>query len=170
MLVFDKKYQPYLKALILILIILFIVGCENNQQTISKPAVVFESGDECHVCGMIITRMPGPKGQAADTRSPQMKKFCSTFDLISWYLQPENQPNVTDIYVHDMAQTDWESPDDTKFIPAKDAVYVLGSTKPAFMGKTLATFKMKADADLFIKEWSGKVFSFDELTIELILE
>ena len=166
----SQHFSVYLKLIISLCLVLFVLGCSDSQQRVSKPPVVFESGDECHVCGMIIVRMPGPKGQAADTRSPQMKKFCSTFDMISWYLQPENKPNVTDIYVHDMAQTDWDSPDDAKLIPAESAVYVLNSTKPAFMGKTIATFKTKADAELFIKEWSGNIVSFRELTIELILE
>jgi len=170
MLFSSNKVPLYLKLLVLLVLVFFVVGCNETYQKVSKPPVTFSSGDECHVCGMIITRMPGPKGQAADKRSENMRKFCSTFDLISWYLQPENQPNVTDIYVHDMAQNDWDTPDDTKLIPAQDAVYVLGSEKPAFMGKTLATFRSNSDANLFIKEWGGKILKFEELSIERIME
>jgi len=165
-----QKFSNCFKLSILLCFALVIGACSEAQDDLSKSPVTFTSGDECHVCGMIITRMPGPKGQAADKRSPEMKKFCSSFDLISWYLQPENKPNVTDIYVHDMANTDWDTPDDAQLIPAQKAVYVLGSEKPAFMGKTIATFARLEDAEIFIKEWGGKIILFEELTIELVLE
>ncbi|MCP3674001.1 MAG: nitrous oxide reductase accessory protein NosL, partial [Gammaproteobacteria bacterium] len=71
---------------------LVLLGCnsEDPKNIIIDPQA-FESGDECHVCGMVISRFPGPKGQAFETRTEQMRKFCSTMEMMIWYLQPENQ-------------------------------------------------------------------------------
>jgi len=41
-----------------------------------------------------------------------VKKFCSTRDLFSFILDPEFQYQIKEIYVHDMSQVPWDSPDD----------------------------------------------------------
>ncbi|MCP3675244.1 MAG: hypothetical protein GY829_12335, partial [Gammaproteobacteria bacterium] len=125
---------------------------------------------ECHVCGMVISRFPGPKGQAFETRTEQMRKFCSTMEMMIWYLQPENQSNVSKIYVHDMALSPWDKPDDDYLIDAKDAVYVLGSDMPASMGASLGTFSSEAAAQNFIKQHGGEIILFKELSLNLLMD
>lgn len=159
-----------IKTFFYLIFILSLTNCTDGQQKqTSHFAVAFKSGDECHVCGMVIVRLPGPKGQAFDKRAKKTRKFCSTLDLLSWYLQPENKPNVAEIYVHDMAQTDWETPDDTMLISARDAFFVVGSKKKAAMGKTIASFSILEDANKFMQEWGGEVRKFEQLSIKLIL-
>ncbi len=159
------------KLLYSLFFVLNLANCsDSSQQQTSHSAVIFESGDECHVCGMIITRLPGPKGQAFDKRLNKIQKFCSTLDLLSWYLQPENKPNIAEIYVHDMAQTNWETPNDTKLISAKKAFFVIGSNKKAAMGKTIASFSTLQDAEQFKNQWSGEILKFDQLSIDIILK
>jgi len=145
------------------------VACSPSEQDqVKQPAVAFEASDECHVCGMVIGRFPGPKGQAFETRSGQMKKFCSTMEMIYWYLQPENRPNVTDLYVHDMAKTPWGDPQDTHLISAKQAYYVIGSDLQGSMGPTLASFSTQKAANDFIKDHGGKPIDFKSLTLTLL--
>ena len=154
---------------IALFIVCFITACSEPAQTqIPHGPLAFESNDECHVCGMLITRFPGPKGQAYDNRDKQSKKFCSTVALMSWYLQPENQANVAEIYVHDMAETHWDSPIDTRLIPARNAYFVVGSSKKGSMGKTLASFATRQQAQDFSKKWQGNVITFDDINLELI--
>ncbi len=161
----------YLKLSFTLLLSFIAISCGDQQPNQSPhTAIAFETGDECHVCGMIITRLPGPKGQAFDKRSNKVKKFCSSLDLISWYLQPENKPNIAEIYVHNMANTDWDTPDDTQLIPAKEAFFVVGSNKKGSMGSTIASFEKRQDAELFVKEWQGKILSFEQLTLAIIFE
>ncbi|WP_196140993.1 nitrous oxide reductase accessory protein NosL [Aliikangiella sp. G2MR2-5] len=144
-------------------------ACGQSDKTPAKlDPVAFEKSDECHVCGMVISRFEGPKGQAFDKRSKQAKKFCSTKELIFWYLQPENQHNVIEMYVHDMAKTPWNSPDDEHLISARDAFYVLGSDLKGSMGGTLATFISVNDAAKFSKEHGGEVVTFNGLTLEVL--
>ena len=153
----------------LILLTISISGCSDSPDNkVQLTPINFSSGDECHVCGMIITRMPGPKGQAYDKRATKVKKFCSTFDLLTWYFQPENKPNIKEMFVHNMKDSDWEKPNDQQLISAKKAFFVLGSSKKAPMGKTIASFSSRQDAQEFTHLWKGNILSFHDLSLELI--
>ena len=145
-----------------------LVACSGSEDTaqVKPDPVHFESGDECHVCGMAITRFPGPKGQAITERDQHVHKFCSTRDMFSWLLQPENQNRDHTLYVHDMAQASWDAPDDTALIDAREAWYVVGSGRKGAMGPTLASFAAKADAEAFVAEHGGEVLPFDGVTME----
>jgi len=154
----------------MMLLSLMLLGCnsEDIKQVVVDPQT-FESGVECHVCGMVITRFPGPKAQAFETRTEQMRKFCSTMEMMIWYLQPENQSNVSSIYVHDMAFSPWNKPDDGYLIDATKAIYVLGSDMPASMGASLVSFSSESSAKFFIKQHGGKIVLFSDLSLERLI-
>ena len=159
--------NPITKWLIVAFTAITLVGCSGGEQeTLAKPEPVhFESGDECHVCGMVITNFPGPKGQAFTEREQNVRKFCSTKDMFAWFLQPENEKRDHTLYVHNMAQTDWEHPDDTHLIDARKAVYVVGSDRNGAMGPTLASFETETEATDFAAEHGGQVVAFADITL-----
>ena len=150
--------------------LLFLTACSNEESTstIKNAPIAIESGDECHLCGMVISEFPGPKGEIFEGRKSHVRKFCSTRDLMSWYLQPENKPNSKEIYVHDMNRSDWNSPDNEHMINAKDAWFVAGSKMKGAMGPTLGSFAEKDQADKFATKHGGKVLGFDQITIEIL--
>lgn len=145
-----------------------LTACSGNEeQATAKPDPVhFESGDECHVCGMVIANFPGPKGQAFTEKEQQVRKFCSTRDMFAWMLQPENVNRDHTLYVHDMAQTDWQSPDDTALIDAREAFFVVGSDRNGAMGPTLASFASEDAAQGFVMEHGGEVLAYSDITLE----
>jgi len=145
-----------------------LTACSGNEeQTTAKPDPVhFESGDECHVCGMVIGNFPGPKGEAISEKDQHVRKFCSTKDMFAWMLQPENVNRDHTLYVHDMAQTEWESPDDAALIDARDAFFVVGSDRTGAMGPTLASFSTDDAAHGFMMEHGGEVLKYSEITME----
>lgn len=145
-----------------------LTACSGSEeQATAKAAPVnFATGDECHVCGMVITNFPGPKGQAITEKDQHVRKFCSTRDMFAWALQPENVNRNHTLYVHDMAETEWASPDDTALIDARDAFYVVGSSRKGAMGPTLASFASQADADYFANSHGGEVLAFSEVTMK----
>lgn len=145
-----------------------LAACSGSEETArAKPEPVhFESGDECHVCGMVVTRFPGPKGESISGKEERVRKFCSTRDMFSWALQPENVKRDHTLYVHDMAETEWEHPDDTALIDAREAWFVVGSERTGAMGPTLASFADQADAEVFIEEHGGEVVAFSDVTME----
>ncbi|MBI1422318.1 MAG: nitrous oxide reductase accessory protein NosL [Gammaproteobacteria bacterium] len=144
-------------------------GCDKAESpTVKQPPVAIVSGDECHVCGMTISRFPGPKGEAYVRGATKPFKFCSTRDLFSWFLQPENKVSATSIYVQDMGATDWAHPGDSTFIDARSAWYVANQSLQGAMGPTLASFASKADAEKFIKKNGGQLLRFQDVTLELV--
>ncbi|PSF12545.1 nitrous oxide reductase accessory protein NosL [Marinobacter shengliensis] len=159
---------PLTKWLIAALTAITLAGCSNGeQQTAAKPDPVhFDSGDECHVCGMVITSFPGPKGQAFTERQQHTRKFCSTKDMFAWFLQPENENRDHTLYVHNMAETHWDHPDDTHLIDAREAWYVVGSERTGAMGPTLASFETESEATDFAAEYGGQVIGFADITLE----
>ena len=162
-----------LRKLCLSIVLVFVVACseQSAQQAIIHQAVAIENSDECHLCGMLISNFSGPKAELfrqgvtlADGNS--VKKFCSTRDMFSFYLDPENKRNVTTILVHDMSKAPWQAPNDSYFIDARIAWYVIGSSRTGAMGKTLASFSARTDADAFASEFGGKVIDFNAVSYQ----
>ncbi|MFE8071801.1 nitrous oxide reductase accessory protein NosL [Marinobacteraceae bacterium S3BR75-40.1] len=147
-----------------------LAGCDSadNRQQVKADPVAFEKGDECHVCGMIIERFPGPKGETISADGKTTHKFCSTRDLMSWLLQPENRDRPMTVYVHDMAKVPWEKTGNQHLIDARKAWYVAGSSRKGAMGPTLASFASKADAEAFAQEYGGEVLAFDAISLDTL--
>lgn len=161
----EKRYLPLLLAWLLLL----VAGCNNNTtEARNLEPIAIEAGDECHVCGMIITRFPGPKGEAFIKHQDEPKKFCSTRDLFVWLLQPETEAVVETIYVHDMEKPAWDSPGVEHLVPAESAWYVIGSSRQGAMGATLVSFAKLSAAEAFAGEYGGKVLAFSEITLETL--
>lgn len=159
-----------LKLSVLLFSVSLLGACsdQSDKEAMVHKAVAIEQGEECHLCGMIIKNFPGPKGEQYSTASESINKFCSTRDLFSYVLQPENKRQVREIYVHDMSKTNWDKPSDEKFIDARTAWFVIDSSKKGAMGKTLGSFSLKEDAEVFIQEFGGKLYTFDEITIDIL--
>lgn len=168
--IINRKLKQLITLVLISFAVTSLMACtDNKQQVMLKKAVAIESADECHLCGMMIKEFPGPKGELYKKESEKVQKFCSTRDLFSYYLDPENKRNVAQLFVHDMSKTPWDSPNDNYFIDAKKAWYVAGSEKTGAMGKTLASFAKKDDAIAFAEKFGGKVLSFEQITIETLL-
>lgn len=160
------KLFAYISAFTLAVMSLTACSDKEEQQQMLHKAVAMESADECHLCGMLITRFDGPKGEVFRKETgDKVFKFCSTRDMFSYYLDPENKRNVAQMLVHDMSKMPWgsDSIDDKHFIDAKTAWYVVGSEKTGAMGETLASFSQQGDAQAFAKEFGGKVLSFADI-------
>ena len=149
-------------------VIITLGACTDRpEETVVKAAPIhFDTSDECHVCGMIITNFPGPKGQVMTEKDQSILKFCSTRDMFSWLLQPENISRKHLAYVHNMAQTEWANPDDTQLINAREAFYVIGSKRSGAMGPTLASFATASEAEAFAREHGGNVLAFADITLD----
>jgi len=166
----NQPIQKFITLLLVSFLLNSLIACgDNKQQAMLKKAVAIESADECHLCGMMIKEFPGPKGELYKKETDKVQKFCSTRDMFSYYLDPENKRNVAQLFVHDMSKTPWDAPNDNYFIDAKKAWYVAGSKKMGAMGKTLASFAKKEDAIAFSKQFGGKILSFDEITLDVLL-
>ena len=152
---------------LLFLAALALGGCGDGPAENPGPVAITKH-DECHVCGMIIERFPGPKGEAYTEGRDRPLKFCSTRDLFAYLLQPEAQTITRTVYVHDMAGADWTHPPDAALVDAREAWYVAGHPLRGAMGATLASFARHEDAAAFARRYGGRVLPFDEITLEVI--
>ena len=156
-------------AVFALLLGLGLAGCgEQEEVRQSLEPVAFHASDECHVCGMIISDFPGPKGQAVEKGG--VKKFCSTAEMLGWWLQPENRLLEARLYVHDMGRSVWEHPDDGHLIDATSAYYVVGTTLKGAMGASLASFAQEQDAQALASMHGGRVLRFEEIDQALLQE
>lgn len=146
-----------------------LMGCDKSEEpTKTLTPVAIETGDECHVCGMLITNFPGPKGEAYVRGSGIPLKFCSTRDLFSYMLQPESKVIVAKVYVHDMGATDWNHPANTAFVDARSAWYVADQPLKGAMGPTLASFRTQQDAQAFHVKHGGRLLRIEDITLEIL--
>lgn len=151
-----------------LLLIGLLSACSEEKANVVASAAKIESSDQCHLCGMMIANYPGPKGELASKGEENVFKFCSTRDLFAYYLQPENTHRAVAMYVHDMAELPWGSPDDDHFIDAKTAFYVWGSSQKGAMGATLGSFAEHKHATAFAEQYGGEIYTFEDITLELI--
>jgi copper chaperone NosL len=162
--------KPLFKTLLTLVIGLALLACsepESEQQSLAP--VAFHDTDECHVCGMIITDFPGPKGQAMEKAS--VKKFCSAAEMLGWWLQPENRISTAKLYVHDMGRSEWAKPDDGNLIDATSAFYVLGlgdSGLKGAMGAVLASLADEQAARKLAAIHGARVLRFDEIDQDVL--
>lgn len=139
-----------------------LVACSESEQVLqSLEPIAFHDDDECHVCGMVISDFPGPKGQAVE--QDRVRKFCSAAEMLGWWLQPENQRLSAKLYVHDMSRSDWHHPDGDHLIDATTAYYVAGTQLKGAMGVVLATFPDERSAQQLADERGGEVLRFEEI-------
>ncbi len=119
---------------------------------ISK-AHILQKGESklyCSKCGMTLPMFY--KTNHAAKVNGKLKQYCSIYCLV----EDMQDNNITDIQVIDNSSL--------KFIPAKDAWYSVGSSKPATMAAKISkyAFKTKEAADNFTDNFGGKVLSFKE--------
>jgi len=167
----DRIFWFRTPAILLLLLsaTLILTGCGKSGEATKPPRpVAIEAGDECYVCGMIIVNYPGPKGEAYVRGRETPLKFCSTRDLFSYLLQPESKVIVTQVYVHDMAATDWNHPANSAFVDARSAWYVADQPLKGAMGPTLASFKTQKGAEAFHVKHGGRLLRFEDITLEIL--
>ncbi len=147
-----------------------ITGCSENtsQLQAAQKAMAIESHEECHLCGMIISGFPGPKGQLYKRGNKNSLKFCSTRDMFAYLLDPEHQHAIQTSYVHDMVVMPWQHSEQETYIDARQAWYVIGHNKKGAMGPTLASFSDQKVAATFAEQFGGQVYRFSEINQQLL--
>jgi copper chaperone NosL len=120
--------------------------------------------DVCTVCGMHPASYPKHNSQIL-TMDGNTLHFCSTQCMINFNADPSK-------YVQEPTKTKmaWVTLfSDGMYESALGAYYVVGSQLNGPMGKEAFPFKLKKDADEFVKANGGKIISFQQLTPQLIM-
>ncbi len=146
-----------MKKLLISLLILSVglsaMQMKNYRAVPIKKATLLKSGNEkmyCSVCGMTLP-MFYRTNHAAD-HDHKHDQYCSVTCL------------VEDMVINGKEMSNFKVVDNTtlKFIPSKDAYFVVGSKKPGTMSMVSKyAFGTKAAAQKFQKENGGKIMRFD---------
>ena len=106
--------------------------------------------------------MPVPKGQILPKGWKEPLWFSSVRDALTYVEQDlVSDREIAAFWVNDMAQGSWEQPAAGAWVDARNAVYVLGSSKSSGMGGGEAVpFKEKAAAEAFISQFGGRLADY----------
>jgi len=145
-------------------ITLVLAACTHS--TTSLPAIDPSDEAACALDGMLLRDFPGPKAQIRFVDG-KTDYFCDVMELLGEMLAPEQHRATSSFYVQDMGKADWQKPKG-HWIPARDALYVIGSKAQGSMGATIASFGQQADAEAFVEKQGGKVLRFDQITLSML--
>lgn len=151
-------------AVFSIFALITMLNAENMQETKPKmayqavpaqKATIVQKGDEknyCPICGMTLPMFY--KTNHAAVHEGHDKQYCSIHCMVE-----DKELNSSDL--SDMKVVDNKT---LKFIPVKEAYYVVGSSKPGTMSMVSKyAFKTLDDAKAFQKENGGEIKNFDEV-------
>ncbi len=146
-----------------------LTGCGEDSQKQTFTPVAFDAHDRCNLCGMVIAHYEGPKAELFIKGAEDAAvKFCSGRDAFTFALQPENARRLLAFFVHDMGATSWAKPEDKALIDATKATYVYGHDQAGVMGNEPAAFASKGSALAFVEKHGGKIYSYADVTLELL--
>lgn len=135
---------------------LLLTACDRGSEQIAAPR---EPGPDAmgYYCRMAIKEHTGPKGQILPKGWKEPLWFSSVRDALTYVEQDVvSDREIAAFWVNDMAQGTWEKPAIGAWVDARQAIYVIGSSKASGMGGGEAVpFKDRDTADAFIRDFGG---------------
>ncbi|RLA38245.1 MAG: copper resistance protein CopZ [Gammaproteobacteria bacterium] len=156
---------------ILLITSVLLAACGEAERLAAVPKAAPITRDAVgRYCQMIVADHQGPKAQIFVTGRSEPFWFSSVRDGIAFTLLPEEPKNITAFYVNDMSDTAWENPDDSTWMDAQQAWYVLGSKRTGGMGAPEAVpFVSAPAAEAFAASFGGQVVRLDAIPHDYIL-
>lgn len=147
-----------------------LLGCGDQQiSEIPKPREV-DADATGYYCHMTVADHLGPKGQIFLEGQEAPIWFTSARDTLAFTMLPEEPKNIAAIYVNDAGATDWDHPAPGTWIDAREAWYVIGSSKVGGMGAPeAAPFGDQAGAEAFAASHGGQVVKFADVPRDYVL-
>lgn len=158
--------------LLIVLTLLTVTACREGvtQDTSALPLTAEAVG---HFCQMNLLEHDGPKAQAHLAGLPGMPLFFSQVrDVVAYARMPEQSHEILTIWVNDMGApgATWSAPGPTNWIPAEDALYVVGGRIVGGMGALeIVPFSDGAEAIAFAKINGGQVLRLSEIPDDAVL-
>lgn len=158
---------------VLVLLLPLGLGACGDDDDKAKPPPPKEPTSEsmARYCNMVVIEHPGPKGQILLKSTDQPIWFATVRDAVVFTLLPEEPKDIAAIYVNDMGKANWASPEPGTWIEARDAWFVIESTKKSGMNTAEAVpFADKAKAEKFVQENGGRVVAWKDIPRDYVLE
>jgi len=154
------------------ILFLLLIACSEEEYSQKRKPSILTNKEIGYYCNMTVINHKGPKGQIHLKNNTKTIWFSSVRDTIAFTLLPEEPKDIEVIYVSDMSTLNsWEDTNNITWINAKNAFYVIGSSKLGGMGVSeVIPFKTKTNADLFVKQHGGNIINFDNIPKNYVLE
>lgn len=156
---------------LLLLAVLFVNACGEEDSTIARPAPQELQGDEIgYFCNMLVKSHAGPKAQVFLAGEEMPLWFSSVRDGIAFMRLPEETRKVAALYVTDVGRADWNAPEPGTWIEVGEAWYVVGSRRRGGMGAPeLVPFSKREDAVAFSSTHGGQVMALADVPDDAVL-
>lgn len=150
---------------------LALSGCYGETDTVLPAPQKLTRDAVGHYCGMIVADHKGPKAQLFVANNDTPIWFASVRDAFAFMMLPGEAKNVSAIYVNDMSRAaNWNSPEQGTWINAREAFFVLDSTRKGGMGlKEAVPFGTKEAAATFADQHGGHVAGFSNVPADYVL-
>jgi nitrous oxide reductase accessory protein NosL len=136
----------------------------NGSMKLTNKHLLVPSEAKCPVCGMFVGKYP--KWAAFMVVDGKKYYFDGVKDMMKYYIFDGNFP-YNRSSISKMSVSDYYTLEE---VPAKEAIYVLGSNVFGPMGNELIPFKSKKSAQTFMQEHNGKaILMFDEITDKMVM-
>ena len=152
--------------ILLLVIFVQLVVFVSASFSADKPSDAVTDQTRCTVCGMFVSKYPNWLAQIQYEDAGQTNFFDGVKDMMAFYFNPEQyggapRDKISEIFVKDYYSLKW--------LPGKDAFYVVGSDVYGPMGHELIPFATREAAESFSKDHHGEeILIFNEITPKLI--
>ena len=164
--------QNMIKYLLVASSILLVSACGPEEVAELPKPVDLTLDATGHFCNMTILDHPGPKAHAFVKGGEAPFWFTSARDAIAFSMLPESAKSVSVIYVTDMATVaDWSDTSKGQWINAREAWYVIESSKRGGMGAAEAVpFGNQYAAQKFVENFGGEVVIYADVPRSYVLD
>ena len=138
---------------------LLAIGCgaaEGPGSDVAHAPVALADQEDA-VCGMLVREQSAPRGQVAH-RDGSTFFFCSIGDLPVYLGAPSPHGRPEAVFVEGMRPDQDPARPHTgahPWMPAADAVYVVGVDRPGVMGEPVLAYATRADAKAVVADHPG---------------
>jgi thiamine biosynthesis lipoprotein len=154
-------------ALVLTFACVLAVGCDGPERSAGPyPLEAGEIADhEGAVCGMLVRGQSAPRAQVIH-RDGEHSFLCSIGDLLAYLEVPSPHGAAERVFVEVMDPTEDPLESHTAphpWIPAEDAVYLVGILRRGIMGPPVLVYRSRAEAEQVAAASSARLLDFDGL-------
>jgi copper chaperone NosL len=128
---------------------------DSDAERAHGPVALRDQEDE--VCGMLVREQSAPRGQVTHSDGSRFF-FCSIGDMLVHLGAPSPHGRTRATFVEVMEPQQDPSQPHTgvhPWLPAEDAVYVVGIERPGIMGEPVLTYASRSDAERVIARTAG---------------
>lgn len=162
----------FLRNAALFLPVLLLAACSDAGTGGSLPGPVAMTEEAVgHYCSMTVLEHEGPKAQIHLAGIEQPIWFTQVRDAVAFLRSPEERYDTVAVYVHDMEKAEsWAHPGDDAWIDARQAWFVISSSRTGGMGTPEAIpFGSEAAAAHFMADHGGKAVRLNDIPDNYVL-